>query len=280
MNKNIFLIIGLMSSIVALNGATDSDPQAPYAALLNSQQLSIPPLPTNDSIMAGAQEDDRSLQSTHQGHSIIFPLTEIDTFLDNTGIEFDEEAFPMATADDLAKAPQAAPSTKKHICYCGKAFSRGDALTIHQRTTHTGEKPYQCDRCQQKFTHAAVLKRHQKTHAGEKPYKCDICQQGFTQSGHLKRHQRIHTGEKPHTCDICQKGFTQSCHLKAHQRTHTGEKPYKCDICQKNFTRTANLKTHQRSSICTKQKADQLAPLDSFETIPFEENLLEENKDE
>ena len=36
-----------------------------------------------------------------------------------------------------------------------------------------------------------------KIFSGEKPYVCDVCHQRFTQSNSLKAHRLIHTGNKP-----------------------------------------------------------------------------------
>ena len=112
--------------------------------------------------------------------------------------------------------------------------------------THTGEKQYKCDICENSFADNSALKSHRRTHTGEKPYKCDVCGECFTQSSTLKSHNHIHTGEKPYKCNVCGDCFTQSSHPLRHNRTHTGEKPYKCEVCGEWFTHSATLVRHIR----------------------------------
>jgi hypothetical protein len=44
---------------------------------------------------------------------------------------------------------------------------------------------------------------HKRTHTGEKAYECDVCNERFSGSGALTVHKRTHTGDRPYECDVC-----------------------------------------------------------------------------
>ncbi|KAJ2817339.1 hypothetical protein GGI24_005428 [Coemansia furcata] len=70
---------------------------------------------------------------------------------------------------------------------CGKAFARRCNLTSH-KLTHTEERPYPCDLCEQRFSRNHDLKRHQKIHTGARPFVCTRCNRGFARADALRRH--------------------------------------------------------------------------------------------
>jgi uncharacterized Zn-finger protein len=90
---------------------------------------------------------------------------------------------------------------------------------------HNGQKPFKCDfaDCDMSFTTQGHLTDHKRRHSGERPYICESCGDKFMRSSTLKIHMRRHTGERPYKCDKCDRGFSESGNLKTHLKTHEEE---------------------------------------------------------
>ncbi|XP_066599275.1 zinc finger protein 707-like [Prorops nasuta] len=116
--------------------------------------------------------------------------------------------------------------------------------SIH-RTIHTGEKPNECQECQQKFRSASGLNRHiRDVHEKVKNFCCDLCDRRFASKLSRDEHRITHTDERPHTCEICGKSFKQKSSLYVHKLYHK-EYCHQCTSCGKRFKRKADLDTHE-----------------------------------
>lgn len=129
---------------------------------------------------------------------------------------------------------------------CDKKYSALAHLQDHLRA-HSGEKPFMCNVCNKKFSRKSILVGHQQVHTREKLFKCEICDKTYTRQSDLQRHKReTHIGKKTFECDVCNKNFSRQEILKSHTRVHTGERPFKCEICDKTFSQLTTLRNHKR----------------------------------
>ena len=83
------------------------------------------------------------------------------------------------------------------------------------------KKEVQCpyENCDKTFKHKSLMILHARTHTGDKPFKCQFCEQRFITKGNKKDHERRHLNLKLFECDGCKIQFYRSNQLKKHLLT-------------------------------------------------------------
>uniref|UniRef100_H2ZV58 Zinc finger protein 131 n=1 Tax=Latimeria chalumnae TaxID=7897 RepID=H2ZV58_LATCH len=118
------------------------------------------------------------------------------------------------------------PGKKIHVCqYCEKQFDHFGHFKEHLRK-HTGEKPFECPNCHERFARNSTLKCHMTAcqsgigakKGRKKLYECQVCSSVFNSWDQFKDHLVTHTGEKPNHCTICDVWFTQASELRKHHK--------------------------------------------------------------
>ena len=130
-----------------------------------------------------------------------------------------------------------------HYCNeCNYATQYKYDLVKHSRT-HSGEKPFHCKLCDQKFCNLTNLNHHSLTHKVGR-FECKECDYKAALKQDLVRHLLTHSGVKPHKCDSCEFSTARKCSLIVHQRLHSGEKPYSCTRCSYKAACSSHLTQH------------------------------------
>ncbi|CAN9513099.1 unnamed protein product [Ophioblennius macclurei] len=156
---------------------------------------------------------------------------------------------------------------KPHVCaHCGKAYSREGALKQHIGTFHfdaeelsRNQKPQKkvhvCEYCRKHFDHFGHFKEHLRKHTGEKPYECPDCHERFARNSTLKCHMAACQNgagakkgrKKLYECQVCSSVFNSWDQFKDHLVSHTGVKPNHCTMCDMWFTHAKELKAHLKN---------------------------------
>ncbi|GMT03756.1 hypothetical protein PENTCL1PPCAC_25930, partial [Pristionchus entomophagus] len=129
-------------------------------------------------------------------------------------------------------ANSAEPSSGDYPCTeCPRVFTTKNALSGHMglhskkkrgRTMRTGKfgPRFDCEQCSYYCASRTALAIHMCTHTGERPYACLHCPEKFVSSSYLKNHQRSLHGLKLYECPMCEEKFDRLAQLTIHKRNH------------------------------------------------------------
>lgn len=108
---------------------------------------------------------------------------------------------------------------------------------------HSGEKPFECQKCLQTFNEKGNLKRHERIHEKDFEFQCAICRQRFKSEDAKESHQN-HCNKRNYECYLCRYSTWHKSRFTQHFRIHTGERPFQCSHCSERFGQTSSLNYH------------------------------------
>lgn len=117
------------------------------------------------------------------------------------------KTIPVKTTDSQYRCDQ-----------CSKTFICKQNLDVHKRAVHNQEKPFSCQKCDNKFSYANSLKLHMLKHDKEavnnsdggtpKEYPCEQCGKVLQHPSSLIYHRETeHSNGRRFICNKCNKSF-------------------------------------------------------------------------
>ena len=120
-----------------------------------------------------------------------------------------------------------------------------ESMKKMERRRRRGLVVHRCHECNYATPDKSDLVNHSRTHSKEKTFHCELCDQKFSQKGNLKVHVMSHK-EGRFECKECDYKAARKSTLVTHLLTHSGVKPHKCDSCEFSTATKSNLMVHQR----------------------------------
>ncbi|NWW51954.1 ZN131 protein, partial [Pedionomus torquatus] len=181
-------------------------------------------------------------------------------------------------------------STESYKCdICNKRYLRESALKQHLTCYHLdeggaskkqrpGKKIHVCQYCDKQFDHFGHFKEHLRKHTGEKPFECPNCHERFARNSTLKCHlTACQSGagakkgrKKLYECQVCNSVFNSWDQFKDHLVIHTGDKPNHCTLCDLWFMQGSELRRHLKEihDISERMVAEEVLPVEAVEAEP------------
>lgn len=106
---------------------------------------------------------------------------------------------------------------------CSRRFRLKENMLKHVNITHAQTKPFACQICAMTFKRIGSYRKHmERSHsegAGPKQIWCNVCGKGFTHATMLRRHEREHLQQvEEYLCKLCTVKCTRRDNMMRHMR--------------------------------------------------------------
>ncbi|KAL3196882.1 hypothetical protein MRX96_014972 [Rhipicephalus microplus] len=196
--------VSLDVSINAADGQTDDESS-------NSPRLVIDFSPENDERSSPdiqppmSWNEEEALPSTSGGHVEVSSAADMNR--------------PGEGAEVSNQRQEVTAIEKPWVCsFCMAQFASEAGLKKHKEVAMIDGK-HKCPECEKCFKYASLLRSHYVRHSGEKPFECRVCRQKFARKPDLNTHEAgKHSDRRPFRCRQCGADYKYAKALSTHVR--------------------------------------------------------------
>ncbi|KAL4224434.1 hypothetical protein ACF0H5_017886 [Mactra antiquata] len=164
---------------------------------------------------------------------------------------------------------------------CTRTFSSKGGIMYHQQTKHNNSYKYKCETCDRGFNTIQHYMGHKNTHTGVRPFVCEKCNIGFSYPSVLTSHKRVCKGTVDgltdggldlYPCKDCKEKFAMPDALQQHVREVHGSilsSKYMCD-CGEAFELHALYELHKSRCSRTDKSTEMI-----LQTVDIEADTME-----
>ncbi|CAL8143042.1 unnamed protein product [Orchesella dallaii] len=140
------------------------------------------------------------------------------------------------------------PKTSYKCHLCDEELLGYGLFKRHYAEMHPDEVRYTCKFCKLHFKALWDCRTHQRKHTGERPYTCDHCPNKFITQKCKTAHMKIYHGgnDKMFTCEHCGKTFQTDGALKIHLEVHSQAMIF-CKSCSGTYKTIASFNKHNKT---------------------------------
>lgn len=129
---------------------------------------------------------------------------------------------------------------------CTRQYKTKQKMLLHYQKNHIEHNDiksfsFKCELCEETFRRKALYRMHMYSHTGNYPYNCEKCDKGFLNQNSLVRHRNAH---KSYKCSECTEEFPKWSQLVAHRHGMHSSNEHKCSVCERIFSTKRMLKHH------------------------------------
>ena len=172
---------------------------------------------------------------------------------------------PLLRSKGKKRKADGEANSEEECEFCGKMILL-NKLQEH-KNSHTGDKPYQCKYCNEKFAGITSRTNHvHSSHPDKYPFTCKKCGMSFKWISQRRAHMENQHANKPKYRYICKKEMPSQIAVEAHGRSLKTEVQWNCSPCGKTYETLGDYANHIKDH----PKQPPNCPICNMQFIAFE----------